>query len=152
LDRKDKSTAATRRRGGKMHDPRPWSFPIFRPFDDHGRIGLVHSDLGLFWLFEAEPFQKQSPSLHDPAPRKSGRQDALGGAARAASGFRLQLRRRHALDRQSVIRLGFEQIDVLFIHDVDRWTHGKDFPRTFAAAMEGAYRALDDLRKHGSVK
>jgi D-threo-aldose 1-dehydrogenase len=53
---------------------------------------------------------------------------------------------------QSVIRLGFEQIDVLFIHDVDRWTQGKDFPRTFAAAMEGAYRALDDLRKHGSVK
>ena len=34
---------------------------------------------------------------------------------------------------QSVIRLGFEQIDVLFIHDVDRWTQGKDFPRTFAA-------------------
>jgi aryl-alcohol dehydrogenase-like predicted oxidoreductase len=53
---------------------------------------------------------------------------------------------------QSVIRLGFEEIDVLFIHDVDRWTQGKDFPRTFAAAMEGAYRALDDLRKHGSVK
>jgi D-threo-aldose 1-dehydrogenase len=53
---------------------------------------------------------------------------------------------------QSIIRLGFERIDILLIHDVDRWTHGKEFPRMFAAAMEGAYRALDELRQHGHVK
>jgi len=53
---------------------------------------------------------------------------------------------------QSIVRLGFECIDILFIHDVDRWTHGQEFPRLFAAAMEGAYRALDELRRHGYVK
>jgi D-threo-aldose 1-dehydrogenase len=53
---------------------------------------------------------------------------------------------------QSIARLGFERIDILFIHDVDRWTHGKEFPRMFAAAMDGAYRALDELRQYGHVK
>jgi D-threo-aldose 1-dehydrogenase len=53
---------------------------------------------------------------------------------------------------QSIIRLGFERIDIFLIHDVDRWTHGEDFPRMFAAAMEGAYRALDELRRHGYVR
>jgi len=53
---------------------------------------------------------------------------------------------------QSIVRLGFERIDIFLIHDVDRWTHGKEFPRIFAAAMEGAYRALDELRRHGHVK
>ena len=53
---------------------------------------------------------------------------------------------------QSIVRLGFEQIDIFLIHDVDRWTHGEAFPRMFATAMEGAYRALDELRRHGHVK
>jgi D-threo-aldose 1-dehydrogenase len=53
---------------------------------------------------------------------------------------------------QSIVRLGFERIDILLIHDVDRWTHGDAFPAMFAAAMEGAYRALDGLRRHGHVK
>ena len=57
----------------------------------------------------------------------------------------------HSIE-QSIIRLGFERIDIFLIHDVDRWTHGKEFPRRFAAAMEGAYRALDELRRHGHVK
>jgi D-threo-aldose 1-dehydrogenase len=52
---------------------------------------------------------------------------------------------------QSIVRLGFERIDILFIHDVDRWTHGGNFPRMFAAAMDGAYRALDGLRRQGHV-
>jgi len=53
---------------------------------------------------------------------------------------------------QSIMRLGFEQIDILYIHDVDRWTHGAALPKVFAAAMEGAYRALDELRRGGTVK
>jgi D-threo-aldose 1-dehydrogenase len=57
----------------------------------------------------------------------------------------------HSIE-QSIIRLGFERIDILLIHDVDRWTHGKEFPRMFGAAMEGAYRALDELRKHGHLR
>ncbi len=57
----------------------------------------------------------------------------------------------HSIE-QSIVRLGFESIDILLIHDVDRWTHGKNFPRIFDEAVEGAYRALADLRKAGHVK
>jgi len=46
----------------------------------------------------------------------------------------------------------FERIDILLIHDVDRWTHGDAFPRVFDTAMNGAYRALDELRRAGHVK
>jgi D-threo-aldose 1-dehydrogenase len=53
---------------------------------------------------------------------------------------------------QSIIRLGFERIDILLIHDVDRWTHGPAFAETFDTAMNGAYRALDELRRGGHVK
>jgi len=52
---------------------------------------------------------------------------------------------------QSVIRLGFERIDILLLHDVDRWTFGAAFDRVFATAMEGAYRALAELRDAGHV-
>jgi D-threo-aldose 1-dehydrogenase len=52
---------------------------------------------------------------------------------------------------QSVIRLGFERIDILLLHDVDRWTFGAAFDRVFATAMEGAYRALVELRDAGHV-
>jgi len=53
---------------------------------------------------------------------------------------------------QSIMRLGFERIDILLIHDVDRWTHGDAFPRVFDTAMNGAYRALEELRRAGHVK
>lgn len=53
---------------------------------------------------------------------------------------------------QSISRLGFEHIDILLIHDVDRWTHGNSFAAIFDTAMNGAYRALDELRRHGHVK
>lgn len=52
---------------------------------------------------------------------------------------------------QSVNRLGFERIDVVYIHDVDRFTHGDNYARMFDAAMAGSYRALDELRRNGHV-
>ena len=52
---------------------------------------------------------------------------------------------------QSVNRLGFERIDVVYIHDVDRFTHGDTYRRMFDDAMAGAYRALDELRRNGHV-
>ena len=52
---------------------------------------------------------------------------------------------------QSASRLGFERIDVVYIHDVDRFTHGEGYERAFGAAMEGSYRALDELRRNGHV-
>jgi len=53
---------------------------------------------------------------------------------------------------QSLLRTGLDRIDILLIHDVDVWTHGKDFEQRFREAMEGAYPALDALRKAGTLK
>lgn len=51
-------------------------------------------------------------------------------------------------------RLGLPSIDVVFIHDVDLYTH-KDqdlVDRYFGEAMEGAYVALDELRRAGDIR
>ncbi|MBX3456419.1 aldo/keto reductase [Ferrovibrio sp.] len=54
---------------------------------------------------------------------------------------------------QSLLRLGLDRIDLLLIHDVDVWTHGKDMiERRFAEAMNGCYRALNALRSSGAIR
>jgi len=54
---------------------------------------------------------------------------------------------------QSLLRLGLSRVDVLLIHDVDVHTHGsrEACDRCFDQAMEGAYRALVELRQSGDV-
>jgi D-threo-aldose 1-dehydrogenase len=54
---------------------------------------------------------------------------------------------------QSLLRLGLSRVDVLLIHDVDVHTHGtrQECDRYFDLAMEGAYRALIELRQSGDV-
>ena len=54
---------------------------------------------------------------------------------------------------QSLLRLGLSRVDVLLIHDVDVHTHGsrEACDRCFDQAMEGAYRALIELRQSGDV-
>ena len=52
----------------------------------------------------------------------------------------------------SLQRLALESIDMLFIHDIDVFTRGKDQPEVFAQAMDGCYKALDRLRSDGAVK
>jgi D-threo-aldose 1-dehydrogenase len=53
---------------------------------------------------------------------------------------------------QSLLRLGTDHLDLLLIHDVDVWTHGRDaIEQRFREAMEGAYVALDRLRREGVV-
>ncbi len=51
----------------------------------------------------------------------------------------------------SLERLGLSRIDIVYIHDIDRHTHGADQPRRFAEAMDGAYAALARLRDEGVV-
>lgn len=51
----------------------------------------------------------------------------------------------------SLARIGVDRIDILLIHDIDRFTHGMDQPRRFREAMDGAYPALADLRAQGVV-
>jgi D-threo-aldose 1-dehydrogenase len=54
---------------------------------------------------------------------------------------------------QSLLRLGTDRLDLLLIHDVDVWTHGREaIEQRFREAMEGAYAALDRLRGEGVVK
>ncbi|WP_404402084.1 aldo/keto reductase [Pelagibacterium halotolerans] len=53
---------------------------------------------------------------------------------------------------QSHSRLGLADIDIVYIHDIDRRNLGADFDRHFRIALQGAYRALDELRSQGVVK
>jgi D-threo-aldose 1-dehydrogenase len=53
----------------------------------------------------------------------------------------------------SLQRTGLERIDILFIHDVDVFTHGPEAQKAcFEEAMDGAWRALERLRDEGAVK
>jgi len=53
----------------------------------------------------------------------------------------------------SLQRLGLNRIDILYIHDIDTYTHGPETqPKMFRAAMDGAYKALDELRRNGDIK
>ena len=54
---------------------------------------------------------------------------------------------------QSMLRLGTDRIDVILIHDIDVWTHGKEgYEQRFREAMSGAYKAIEQLRSEGVVK
>jgi len=52
---------------------------------------------------------------------------------------------------QSLRRLGLSRLDIVYIHDVDRATHGDAQPHRLNEAMDGAYRALAQLRTEGVV-
>ena len=51
----------------------------------------------------------------------------------------------------SLQRLGVEHIDILYMHDIGRVTHGDDHARLFKIAMESGYKALDELRSSGQI-
>ena len=54
---------------------------------------------------------------------------------------------------QSHCRLGLAAIDILLIHDIDAYTHGRErFEVLYRKAMEGAWPALDGLRRAGVIK
>ena len=52
----------------------------------------------------------------------------------------------------SLQRLALERIDIAFIHDVDVFTHGEEQQKIhFRTAMDGAWKALEELRAGGLV-
>ncbi|MEO9614002.1 MAG: aldo/keto reductase [Nitratireductor sp.] len=52
----------------------------------------------------------------------------------------------------SIQRLGVGRIDILFIHDIDTWTHGEELQKQyFRTAMDSGYKALETLRSQGVV-
>jgi len=52
----------------------------------------------------------------------------------------------------SLQRLGLDRIDILYMHDIGAMTHGDNNARLFPIAMEGGYRAMDELRQNGQVR
>jgi D-threo-aldose 1-dehydrogenase len=55
---------------------------------------------------------------------------------------------------QSYCRLGLTSLDIVLIHDVDVRSHGDQaaFEQRYREAVEGAYPALDELRRAGVIK
>lgn len=51
----------------------------------------------------------------------------------------------------SLQRLGLARIDLLYIHDIGRLTHGDEHPRAFAQLTGGGFRALEELRASGAI-
>ena len=52
----------------------------------------------------------------------------------------------------SLQRLGLDRVDILYMHDIGAMTHGPANGAMFDEAMEGGYRALDELRRSGDVR
>ena len=52
----------------------------------------------------------------------------------------------------SLQRLGLDQIDILYVHDIGEATHGAENQTHFKALADSGYRALDALRGAGRVK
>ncbi|MDT2006002.1 aldo/keto reductase [Rhodococcus opacus] len=52
----------------------------------------------------------------------------------------------------SLQRMCQDRFDILYVHDVDRYTHGDAQPARFAEALEGAFPALIRLRDEGVVR
>lgn len=52
---------------------------------------------------------------------------------------------------QSLLRLGREKIDIALVHDLDKWTHGKDLETHYKTALDGAVKALTELRDAGVI-
>lgn len=53
---------------------------------------------------------------------------------------------------ESLNRLGLDQVDIMLIHDIDRYTQKDMQPQRFMEAVDGAYRALADLKAQGLIK
>lgn len=52
----------------------------------------------------------------------------------------------------SLQRLGLDRIDILYMHDIGRSTHGDANDELFPIAMGGGYKAMDAIRSQGLVK
>ena len=55
---------------------------------------------------------------------------------------------------ESLKRMGLDSIDILYIHDVDIWTHGSKeaSDRRIEEVMSGGYKAMEELRASGAIK
>jgi D-threo-aldose 1-dehydrogenase len=52
----------------------------------------------------------------------------------------------------SLQRLGLARIDILYVHDIGRYQHGDAHPGHIKTLRESGYRALEELRRSGTVR
>ena len=52
----------------------------------------------------------------------------------------------------SLQRLGLARIDILYVHDIGAYQHGDAHAALMRTLREGGYRALDELRRAGTVR
>jgi D-threo-aldose 1-dehydrogenase len=120
------------------------------PFYGHGlaehRIGTVLRGRPRDSFVLSTKVGRWMDPLHQPADGNTQPPNFAGGLPHPA---RLDYSYDGAMRslEQSLIRLGTDRVDIALIHDVDVYTHGKDkVEGHFKAAMEGAYKALEQLR------
>jgi len=53
---------------------------------------------------------------------------------------------------QSLLRLGRDHIDIVLVHDLDRWTHGDELEQHYQAAGSGCVPALRDLKEQKVIR
>ncbi len=87
--------------------------------------------------------------LLSPDPNAPAERDGFVGGLRFAPRFDYSLDGTLRSIDESLARLQLDRLDIAFIHDIDRHTHGEAQPRRFGEAMDGAYRALHRLRGEG---
>src|SRR5262252_1729266 len=51
----------------------------------------------------------------------------------------------------SLQRLGLARIDILYVHDIGAYTHGSEAPQHMQTLRDSGYRALEGLKRSGSV-
>ena len=57
---------------------------------------------------------------------------------------------RRSLD-DSLQRLGLARVDIVYVHDIDRVTHGEAHPRRLADTLDGGLPALAQLKANGTI-
>ena len=131
------------------------------------RLGIRHFDTApLYGLGASErllgDYLRGKPRGEYTLSTKVGRLLTPGGGEAADiyhSGFPFGVKYDYSYDgamrslEDSLQRLGLAAVDMALIHDIGADAHGPEAqPAVFKAAMAGAYRALDELRRQKVIK
>ena len=105
------------------------------------------------FLFSTKVGRVMDPFTPVAAPRTDVVSPGFAGGFPHRAGFDYSFDGTMRSVEQSLLRTGFDRIDILLIHDCDAWTHGVEGSEAvFGQAMEGSYKALHRLRSEGTIK